>query len=168
MILKILNDIIKQNDGFFKKINVLLSFVKYYKNFQKGIKSEKIYHNLKEQDPIAEDFFNGFSNDNNILMKKLFKEEIIEFLKQKNLTKNIDFDKKIGLEQVSHNIIYIDEPISGLWTTGRASFFVPTKKGLNNKILVEIRSIPPLRVTIGFEESQNALISNTVVVYIVT
>ena len=71
MFLKILNDIIKQNGGFFKKINVLLSFMKYYKNFQKGIKSEKIYHNLKEQNPIAENFFHCISNNDNILMKKL-------------------------------------------------------------------------------------------------
>jgi len=81
----------------------------------------------------------------------LFLPLYLQFLQKNDLLKNLEFDKKIGFEQVGINTIYVGKPVVGLWTTGKANFFLPTKKNCVNTLVIEITTVPPLNVRIGFE-----------------
>ena len=151
MFSKIIKDSHSNEDKLLKKIKTIVNLAKYYNNLQRGIKSKKIYLNSKTQNQEIENFFEEFKNDDLSLVNKLFKEEVAEFLKKRGLINHIDLDRKTGIKQVGLNTIYVEKPISGFWTTGKASFFIPTKKEIKNKITIELYSIPPLNVTIGFE-----------------
>jgi len=151
LISKILSDVSKQEDDPFKKIRKLVGLVKKYNNLQEGLSSGKIYHELKNQNSELIDVIDKLSKNDLGLIDKLFKNDVIEFLKTKKLRSFLDFDKRIDSQQIGYNTIYIDKPIIGLWTTGKATFYIPTKKNLKNKISIEFHSVPPLKVSIGFE-----------------
>ena len=153
MFSKIIKDSFSHEDKFLKKIQAILKLAKYYNNLRKGIKSKTIYLNLIKQNSDLIDFFDNLENDDISLTNKLFREDSIEFLKKRNLRKHIDLDNKIGVDQIGFNTVYVEKSISGFWTTGKANFFVPTEKKLTNKILIETQSIPPLDVTVGFENA---------------
>jgi len=152
MFSKIIKDSLSHEDRFLKKIQAILKLAKYYNNLQKGIKSKTIYLDLINQNSDLIDFLDKLGNNDISLTNKLFREESIEFLKKRDLKKHIDLDNKIGVEQLGFNTVYFEKPIFGFWTTGRANFFVPTEKKLTNKIVIEIQSIVPLDVTVGFED----------------
>ncbi len=153
MFSRIIKNSFDHEDKFLKKIQAVLKLAKYYNNLQKGIKTKKIYHNLEKQNSELVNFLDRLENNDVSLVNKLFKIEAIEFLKKRNLKKNIDLDNKIGVEQIGFNTIFDERFISAFWTTGRANFFIPTEKKLTNKIAIEIRSIVPLDVTVGFEDT---------------
>lgn len=153
MLSKIIHDVLKQERGFLKKFKMMISLIKYYKNLQKGIETGNIYHKPKNQDSSLLELINRFSQNDLELMEFLFKDEIINFLEKRKLKQHIDFDEKIGTNQIGYNTIYVEKPIAGLWTTGKASFFLPTKKQLKNKFIIEFRSIPPINVTVRFEKT---------------
>jgi hypothetical protein len=152
MFLKIIKNSFDQEDKFLKKIQAFLKLAKYYSRLQKGIKTKKIYLNLTKQNSELVNFLHRLDNNDISLMNKLFRKETIEFLKKRDLKKNIELENKIGVEQIGFNTIYVEKALSGLWTTGRANFFVPTEKRLT-KITIEIQSIAPLNVTVGFEDT---------------
>ena len=152
MFSKIIKDSLSHEDKFLKKIQAILKLVKYYNNLRKGIKSKTIYLDLINQNSDLIDFLDNLESDDISLTNKLFREESIEFLKKRDLKKHIDLDNKIGVEQIGFNTVYVEKPILGFWTTGRANFFVPTEKKLTNKIVIETQSIIPLGVTVGFED----------------
>ncbi|MDH3618391.1 MAG: hypothetical protein OES14_00480 [Nitrosopumilus sp.] len=150
---KIITNALGNEDKFLKKIQAILKLAKHYNNLQKGIRTKTIYLNLKKQDSDLINFLDKVDNYDISLMKKLFRKETTEFLKKRDLKKHIDLDNKIGLEQIGFNTIFVEKSISAFWTTGRANFFIPTEKKLTNKITIEIRSIVPLDVTVGFEDT---------------
>ncbi|MDH3618375.1 MAG: hypothetical protein OEM89_06590 [Nitrosopumilus sp.] len=153
MFSKIIKDSLDNEDNFLKKIQAILKLAKYYNNLKKGIRSKTIYFDLENQNSDLSNFLEKLESTDISLTNKLFKEESIEFLKKIDLKKHIDLDKKIGVEQIGFNTIFVEKSISGFWTTGRANFFIPTEKKLINKITIEIQSIVPLDVTVGFEDT---------------
>ena len=153
MFSKIIKDSLDNEDNFLKKIQAILKLAKYYNNLKKGIRSKTIYFDLENQNSDLSNFLEKLESTDISLTNKLFKEESIEFLKKIDLKKHIDLDKKIGVEQIGFNTIFVEKSISAFWTTGRANFFIPTEKKLINKITIEIQSIVPLDVTVGFEDT---------------
>ena len=153
MFSKIIKDSLSHEDKFLKKIQAILKLTRYYNNLRKGIKSKTIYLNLTNQNSDLIDFLDKLENGDISLIKKLFREESIVFLKKRDLKKHIDLDNKIGIDQVGFNTVYVEKSILGFWTTGRANFFVPTEKKSTNRIVIEIQSIVPLGVTVGFEDT---------------
>jgi hypothetical protein len=146
------------NQTTLEKIKTLIISFKYYKNLTKGISSGKIYHNLTEHNKDFTNFVNAFSQRDYEILDMLFKKDIEEFLAKTKLTNHLNFDKKIGLSQVGYNSVYVDHRHVGLWTTGKATFYIPTKKNLRNKILLDLLSIPPINVMMGFENQQMKLV----------
>ena len=152
MITKILIDTLKGNGNFLEKLQKLFELLKFRNNLNRGIKSGNIYHELKSQNPNLSEMIGNLSNEDIVLIDNLFKKDVKNFLQKKQLENNLNFDKRTTSKQIGFNTIYIDEPTSGLWTTGIATFFIPTKIGVKNKVSIEFRSIVPLKVIIGFEK----------------
>ncbi|GEM_PF-3970011 len=152
MILNVIFNTLKHKDSsIFHVIKKLFSYVSYYYNLNRGIYSNKIYHNIENQNKEYIDFIQSLKKEDFELFDRLFSKDIKKFLSKTRLLEKLEFDKKIGLSQVGYNTIFIDEPNFGLWTTGRATFYIPTKKEKINKIVIELFAVPPLKVTIGLE-----------------
>lgn len=151
MIIKIIKDLTKQDGNLLKKIEKLIDLKQYHDNFQKGLTSGKIYHKLREQNSSLNELMKRFTEDDFYLIDILFCKDVEKFLNTQKLKTQLHFDERIGANQIGNNTIYLEKPITGLWTTGKATFFIPTKKGYKNNVSMEIQSIPPINVTIGFE-----------------
>jgi len=152
LILNVIFNTLKHKDSsIFHVIKKLFSYVSYYYNLNRGIYSNKIYHNIENQNKEYIDFIQSLKKEDFELFDRLFSKDIKKFLSKTRLLEKLEFDKKIGLSQVGYNTIFIDEPNFGLWTTGRATFYIPTKKEKINKIVIELFAVPPLKVTIGLE-----------------
>lgn len=135
-------------------IKNLTTFYRYYRNLNSGINSGKIYHQLTSQSQEFIKFVSCLTEDDTQLLNQIFKRNVEEFLTKTKLHTFLDFEKRIGTLQIGYNTIYIEKPKVGLWTTGKAIFYVPTKIDHVNKITIEIFSIPPLSVIIGFENEK--------------
>lgn len=154
MAIKVLKDFIQRKDKTgTDKIKAIYRLTKHYLNLREGLRTGKIYHSVPTQHKDLQNLFEKLTNNDLQLFKILFKEDIEKFLKKTLLLTNLDFDKKNGLSQIGYNCIYVSEPLPGFWTTGRSTFYIPTKKGIRNKIILNMLSIAPLRVTIGFEDT---------------
>lgn len=154
MAIKVLRHFIQRKDKTrANKIKAIYRLIKHYFNLQRGLRTGKIYHSVPTQHKDLQNLFEKLTNSDLQLFKILFKENMESFLKKNPLLTNLDFDKKIGLSQIGYNCIYVSEPLPGFWTTGRSTFYIPTKKGMRNKIILNMLSIAPLGVTIGFEDS---------------
>lgn len=154
MITKIISDILKQDKNFLKKIKRICLLIKYYKNLQNGISSGKIYHNIKQQNHELSSLINRLKQEDFELIQQLFTRDVKEFLSSKELQSFIEFDKRTCSNQIGSNTIYVEKPTNGLWTTGRATFYIPTKRELTNKVSITLESITPVNVTIGYENKQ--------------
>jgi len=149
---KIINDITNTDQNFFQKIGNLLNLLKFYINFQKGLKSGKLFHEIPEQNRSLNEITLSMKKESDLL-EQIFRKDVKNFLKTKKLNQHLDFENRNSSDQIGMNTIYVDKPINGLWTTGVASFFLPTDPKFNNKILINFRSIPPLTITIRFEKN---------------
>lgn len=151
MIGKFIIDSFKKEKPFKIKVKTAISFLKYYNNLTKALKSNQIYHNLESQNENFSDLLDCLKKDDLDFIQSTFKRNMIEFLKKNKLQTFLEFDKKTGFEQIGFNTIFVGNPVVGLWTTGKSTFFLPTKKDSHNKIIFEITSVPPLEVRVGFE-----------------
>jgi len=152
MMSKIFHDTLKQENGILAKFNAILKLWKYYNNLRKGLTSGKIYHFKPKQNPLISEIINNLKEDDLKLLDFLFKNDIEDFLSKKKLKSHLDFEQKINSLQRGYNTIFVEKPTSGLWTTGKATFYIPTKKEFRNKIAIKFHSIPPIQVTIYFEK----------------
>jgi len=152
MIPKIIIEILHQDGNFFNKLKMLKEFLKYYNNFRRSLADGSIYHKLELQNSSVNEIIQTLSIEDFNLLDKLFKKDIENFLDKKKLNQYLDFDEKLSANQIGYNTIYLEKPIKGLWTTGMATFYMPTKMNFRNKFSAEFRSITPVKVTIGFEK----------------
>lgn len=152
MIIRFIFDILKQNRyAVLPTLKSLIIHYKYYRNLQRNLSSCKIYQDIKNQNNDYSNFLNELSNEDYEIFTLLFKNKIEDFLSEIKLESCLMLDKKIGISQVGHNTIYYNRPPFVFWTTGKATFYLPTKRDMVNKITIEILSIPPIKVSIGFE-----------------
>jgi len=149
---KIIRDTSNPDQNFFEKISNLYNLTKFYRNFGRGLSSGKIFHEISEQNTNLIETANHLKKESDLL-EKIFTKDVKNFLKTKKLNQYLDFDNRNSSDQIGLNTIYVDKPISGLWTTGMATFYIPTKPKYNNKILINFRSITPLTVIIKFEKN---------------
>ncbi len=110
----------------------------------------KVYHNLKEQNSDISNFMKMISREDFELLDTLFVSDVKNFLAKKGIQVNIIPSEKLGISQVGFNTINVENPES-FWTTGKATFFLPTKKNATNNITIQIASIPETNVIFGFE-----------------
>ncbi|MGI0056354.1 MAG: hypothetical protein ACREAK_03140 [Nitrosarchaeum sp.] len=109
-----------------------------------------MYHDIEEQNIEVNNFLKESTKENFDLLDSLFVSDVKKFLfKNKTLT-NIIPSERLGMNQVGFNTIYVEKPDS-FWTTGYATFFLPTKKNTTNNITIQIASVPEMNIIFGFE-----------------
>ena len=47
------------------------------------------------------------------------------------------------------NTIFVNRPFKGLWTTGKATFFLPISKNVTNNLTIKVFSFIPTTIIIG-------------------
>lgn len=154
MLLKTIIDVLKEDKSFSSQIKNLISFTKYYIKLQEGIKSKKIYHSINNQDPSLEKLLDDLNVQDFKLIDELFHKDVKNFLKGRELKQHLNFDDENCSLQIGQNTLYTEKPITGVWTTGKAIFYIPISKKENNRVSIELRSIAPLQVTVGFENKE--------------
>jgi len=154
LLLKTIIDVLKEDKSFSSQIKNLISFTKYYIMLQEGIKSKKIYHSINNQDPSLEKLLDDLNVQDFKLIDELFHKDVKNFLKGRELKQHLDFDDENCSLQIGQNTLYTEKPITGVWTTGKAIFYIPISKKENNRVSIELRSIVPLQVTVGFENKE--------------
>lgn len=154
MLLKTIINVLKEDKSFSSQIKNLISFTKYYIKLQEGIKSKKIYHSINNQDPSLEKLLDDLNVQDFKLIDELFHKDVKNFLKGRELKQHLDFDDENCSLQIGQNTLYTEKPITGVWTTGKAIFYIPISKKENNRVSIELRSIVPLQVTVGFENKE--------------
>ena len=131
-----------------KKWELGINFLKFY--FTKTGELKKVYHNLDEQDSDVSNFLKMLSKEDSKLLETLFESDVKNFLMRKKTQTKILPSEKLGMHQVGFNTINVENPES-FWTTGKATFFLPTKKNATNNITIQIASIPETNVIFGFD-----------------
>ncbi len=126
-----------------------INFLKFY--FTKTGELKKAYHNLDEQDSDVSNFLKMLSKEDSKLLETLFESDVKNFLMRKKTQTKILPSEKLGMHQVGFNTINVENPES-FWTTGKATFFLPTKKNATNNITIQIASIPETNVIFGFDD----------------
>jgi len=154
LLLKTIIDVLKEDKSFSSQIKNLISFTKYYIKLQEGIKSKKIYHSINNQDPSLEKLLDDLNVQDFKLIDELFHKDVKNFLKGRELKQHLNFDDENCSLQIGQNTLYTEKPITGVWTTGKAIFYIPISKKENNRVSIELRSIAPLQVTVGFENKE--------------
>jgi hypothetical protein len=157
---KTLYNFLIRKQPFREKCKIGINFLKYYLTFQKyyfNFKNRRIeerlksiYHNLTEQNIEVNNFLKELSTKDFELLDSLFVSDVKKLLFKNKILTNIIPSKKLGLNQVGFNTIYVEKPDS-FWTTGHATFFLPTQKNTVNNITVQIACVPEMNVTFGFE-----------------
>jgi len=147
-----LKTLLKKENSISGKYHVFLKAINDYIKIKIGILFGAIYHEIENQDNEFQKFFNKVTEDDLKFFNELFNSDVKKFLSETTLESKLDFNKGLGTKQIGFNTISVENPKS-LWTTGRANFFIPTKKNVKNKIILKIASVTPLRIKIGFEKN---------------
>jgi len=151
LLIRVLKEILKQDGDVNSKIKKLIQFKKFYRNLNEGIKNRSIFHYCKNQNIELEELISRLNREDIDLINKLFKYDVKEFLKKNNLSKSLNFQKRKFSNQIGINTIFVETPLIGLWTTGKSTFYVPTKINHDHKIMIEMQSIPPLNCEVEFD-----------------
>jgi len=131
----------------------LYEHYKYYKNFKAALKNNTLFLKLEKQNPDFINLAEKISSDDYLLIKKLFSDDIKKFLKIHDLKCKLDFSSPDDFRQIGKNFIFRKEPISGLWTTGKAELFMPAMLNKDNSFEINLFSIAPLEVEIACQRS---------------
>ena len=148
MMIKTMYNFLIRKQPLREKWELGINFLKFY--FLKTNEFEKVYHNLDEQNSDVSNFLKKLSKEDYELFETLFVSDVKNFLMRKKTQTKILPSGKLGMDQVGFNIIHVENPES-FWTTGNATFFLPTKKNATNNITIQIASIPETNVIFGFD-----------------
>ena len=148
--LKIINEINANNSTFKQKFNNIKNLILYYFRLEKGISSKTIFHSEDFDSEEPARLTNILKNSDYEIIEKVITENTKIFLRDLKLKNKIDFKEKRDFLQVGINTVFIHEPFNGLWTTGKATFYLPILKNVNNNCILEIFSIIPTIIIIGY------------------
>jgi len=152
MVIPIILDVLRNNElSVSDKIKTLRRQYAHYKNLNKALKNETIFIQNLKQDESFKRLVNKFTDSDFVLLNKLFHKDVKKYLISKKLKKNLNFIEKDDFIQVGQGFILNKEPVLAIWTTGTGFVYLPTKLNSKNHIKIELFSIPPLTVEIGFE-----------------
>ena len=152
MVIGFIIDFLKQKDkSVSQKTLDLKNYYSYYKNLKKHINDKTIFatHEIPNQD--FEDLFSKLNEFDFILIKKLFRDNIKNSLKDTKLQSKLKFSKPNDLVQVGMGSLWLNEPFPGLWTTSTAFFYLPIIPNVENHFKIELFSIPSINGEIGID-----------------
>jgi len=169
MDLQFFKTIFARNDLTFKnKLSLLLEYYTYYRRLKKSLAEETLFHNVQKQNEYFKNFIQKLDETDYNLINRLFNDEVKIFLKKQKLKSSIDFKKNEDFIQMGENFVLVEEPMKGLWTTGKGAIFMPVKLQVDNTFRIDFFSIAPINVEINLEGSilkkfsMNRLSSKTV------
>jgi len=143
--------VLREKKSIVKKGKTLSDFLKYYIKLQHGINTGKIYHQLRNQNKEFVNFVEKLTPDDLKLLDCLFTKDVKKFLENKVLANYIDLTKFMGVSQAGPNVVHIGGTFHGAMTIGKEIFYIPTKKGFEHQIMLEIFNVVPLTLKIEFE-----------------
>jgi len=143
--------VLKEKKSLVEKGKTLLDFLNYYRKLQHEIKTGKVYHQLRNQNKEFVNFVEKLTPDDLKLLDCLFTKDVKKYLENIDLENNLDFTKFIGVSQAGPNVVYPKRTFQGAMTIGKVTFYIPTKKGLEHQIMLEIFNFVPLTLKIEFE-----------------
>jgi len=149
--INVIYNVLKEKKPILEKGKTLSKFLKYYLNLKHEISSGTIYHQLKNQNNEFVNFVEKLTPADLELLDQLFRKDVKKYLEKRDLEKNLDFTKFIGVNQVGPNVVYIGGTFQGAVTIGKEEFYIPTKKGFVNQIILDIFNFVPLKLTVEFE-----------------
>lgn len=150
--LKIIKEINTNNFTLEQKIKSIKNLIQYYYRLEKGILSKTIFQSENFDSSESDRLISTLDNRDYQIIKQILTENTKNILRNLELKKKIDFSLKKDFLQVGINTVYIHEPFKGLWTTGKATFYLPISKNSQNNLTIEIFSIIPTTVIIGQNE----------------
>lgn len=122
----------------------------YYKSLKYYLDRDELFEKNNAQNLQFVELIKN--NEQEILtIEKTLSNKIKNFLSNKELKPKLDFIEQEDFLQIGNNFLYAREPLEGLWNTGKAIFFMPTKLNFDNELEIEFVTIPPLKIEIGFE-----------------
>ena len=152
MKLKLIIDVLKRKDkNFFQNIFQLLKYFKYYVELKKNIRNDNLFLGNND-DKKFKNLLEKITEDDKHLLEEIFNKNIKSLLENRNLKQKLDFTKQNDFIQVGSGLFRTKEPVPGLWTTGKAFFYMPIIPEKENKFKLELFSIPSLSIEIGFED----------------
>ncbi len=143
--------VLREKKSIVEKVKTLSHFLKYYIKLQHEINTGNVYHQLRNQNKEFVNFVEKLTPNDLKLLDCLFTKDVKKYLENKDLENNLDFTKFIGISQVGPNVVYIGGTFQGAVTLGKETFYIPTKKGLEHKIMLDIFNFVPLTLKIEFE-----------------
>jgi len=149
--LDIIFKILKGKKPIVKKGVTLLKFLKYYIKLQYAINTGTIYQQLRNQNKEFVNFVEKLTTDDLELINCLFTKDVKKYLENRVLANDLDFTKFNGVPQTGPNVINFRDIFQGAVTIGKATFYIPTKKGFEHQIMLEILNFVPLTLKIEFE-----------------
>jgi len=142
---------IRKQESYIRKGITLLRFLKHYIKLQYVISTGSVYQQLKNQNKEFVNFVEKLTPDDLELLDRLFTKDVKKYLENKVLVNNLDFTKSNGVFQTGLNVTIIKGAFQGAVTMGKATFYIPTKKGFEHQIMLEIFNFVPLTLKIEFE-----------------
>ncbi len=144
-----LKEINAENLTFSQKLHRINNIIQYYFRLEKGILNKKIFFTDDKNSNESGKLIKVLDPIDYQIINEIFTENTKKFLRNLKLKNRIDFSSKKDFLQVGINTVFIHEPIKGLWTTGKATFYFPNLNGNVSKIIMEVFSVIPNTVFIG-------------------
>ena len=147
--LKIINEINTNNLTPKQKLNNIKNLILYFFRLEKGILNKTIFQSENFHPNESERLISILDNIDYKIIEEILTRNTKIFLKNLKLKNKIDFNEKRDFLQVGINTVFVHEPFKGLWTTGKATFYLPISNNTMNHCTIEIFSIIPTTIIIG-------------------
>lgn len=147
--LKIIMELNSNSITIKQKLSNIKNLIQYYYRLERGIASKNIFESQDFNNSESDKLISSLDNTDFQIIEKIFTRNTKNILGKFKLKNKIKFNEKRDFLQVGMNTVFIHEPFKGLWTTGKATFFLPISEKRTNNLTIEIFSIIPTTIIIG-------------------
>ena len=149
--LKIIKEINSDNHTLGQKFNSIKNLIQFYYRLEKGILNKTVFQPKNFDSNESERLISTLDKIDYQIIENILTRNTKKILRKLELKNKIYFNEKKDFLQVGINTIFINEPFKGLWTTGKATFFLPISKNVENNLTVEVFSFIPTTIIIGHD-----------------
>ena len=147
--LKIIKEINTNNHTLEQKLNGIKNLIQGYYRLERGILNKTVYQSKNLDSNESKKLINALENIDYKIIEEVLTKNTKEKLQKLKLKNKIDFRERRDFLQVGINTIFVNGPFKGLWTTGKATFFLPISKNVTNNLTIEVFSFIPTTIIIG-------------------
>lgn len=135
-----------------EKLTSIKNLIQGYFRLEKGILNKTIYQSMNFDSNESKTITKTLEEFDYQIIKEILTKNTKKILRKFELKRTLDFNEKKDFLQVGMNTIFINGPFRGLWTTGKATFFLPISRNKSNNLKLEIFSLIPTTIIIGNDE----------------